>query len=148
MHLLLVEDSPMDVRLVREAIGPLIAQGTLQFSTVEDGVEALAFLRHHEPYTDVASPDLVLLDLNLPRKSGYEVLAELQQDLERKEALRKRLYELGPGAQESSIFWLADRTHLELEHPEQLLYGEVWTTPAGEQGSMFARHPTTGIQGE
>ena len=82
MHLLLVEDSSADVRLVCEAIGTFIEQGTLQFSTVEDGSEALAFLRHQEPYTDVASPDLVLLDLNLPRKSGYEVLAELRQDPE------------------------------------------------------------------
>jgi chemotaxis family two-component system response regulator Rcp1 len=82
MHLLLVEDSPMDVRLVREAIRTLIEQGTLQFSTVADGVEALAFLRHQAPYTESPSPDLVLLDLHLPRKSGYEVLAELQQEPE------------------------------------------------------------------
>ncbi|HEV8718347.1 MAG TPA: response regulator [Candidatus Binatia bacterium] len=80
MHLLLVEDNPADVTLVREAIATFIEQGTLQFSTVHDGAEALAFLRRREPYIHAASPDLVLLDLNLPVKSGYEVLAALKQD--------------------------------------------------------------------
>ena len=80
MHLLLVEDNPGDVGLVREAIAPFIEQGTLQFSTVEDGTKSLAFLRHQAPYTQVAAPDLIFLDLNLPGRSGYEVLAELRQD--------------------------------------------------------------------
>jgi two-component system, chemotaxis family, response regulator Rcp1 len=81
MHLLLIEDNLGDVGLVREAIAPFIEQGMLQFSTVEDGTKALAFLRHQEPYS-AASPDLVLLDLNLPVRSGSEVLAELKQDAE------------------------------------------------------------------
>ena len=84
MHLLLVEDNPGDIFLVREAIATFIEQGTLQFSTVHSGTEALAFLRRQAPYTQVASPDLVLLDLNLPAESGYEVLAELRQDPELK----------------------------------------------------------------
>ena len=82
MHLLLVEDNPADVTLMRVAITPFIEQGLLQFSTVPDGEQALAFLRRHAPYTQVAAPDLVLLDLNLPRRSGYEVLAERQKDAE------------------------------------------------------------------
>jgi two-component system, chemotaxis family, response regulator Rcp1 len=82
MHLLLVEDNPADAYLVRTAVAPAIDQGALQCSTVTDGAQALAFLHHHEPYTQDASPDLVLLDLNLPVRSGYEVLAELQQDAE------------------------------------------------------------------
>ena len=82
MDLLLVEDNPADAFLVREAIKPFIAQGTLQCSTVADGAQALAFLRHQAPYTQVAAPDLVLLDLNLPVRSGTEVLAELHQDPE------------------------------------------------------------------
>ncbi len=61
---------------------------------------------------------------------------------ERKEALRKRLYELGPTEQESSIFWVSDRTQLDVAHPTQLLFGEVWTTATGEQGSIFTRHPS------
>src|SRR2546426_8610291 len=84
MHLLLVEDNPGDVFLLREASATFIEQGSLQCSTVTDGTQALAFLRHQEPYTQAASPDLILLDLNLPGTSGYEVLAELQQDPELK----------------------------------------------------------------
>jgi CheY-like chemotaxis protein len=80
MHLLLVEDNPADVRLVREALALELAQGTLQFSTARDGADALAFLHCHAPYTQVAAPDLILLDLNLPGISGAEVLTELKQD--------------------------------------------------------------------
>jgi two-component system, chemotaxis family, response regulator Rcp1 len=80
MHLLLVEDNPADVRLVREALAPELAQGTLQFSIVRDGADALAFLHGHAPYTQGAPPDLILLDLNLPGISGAEVLAELKED--------------------------------------------------------------------
>jgi two-component system, chemotaxis family, response regulator Rcp1 len=82
MHLLLVDDNPADAYLVREALTPLIKQGTLQCSTVENAAQAFAFLRHQAPYTAAASPDLVLLDLNMPATSGYEVLAELKQDVE------------------------------------------------------------------
>ena len=82
MYLLLVEDNPADAFLVREAIKLFIAQGMLQCSTVADGAQALAFLRHQAPYTQVAAPDLVFLDLNLPVRSGTEVLAELHQDPE------------------------------------------------------------------
>src|SRR3977135_47173 len=82
MHLLLVDDNPGDALLVREAIKTPIAQNTLQFSTVPNGTDALAFLQHQEPYTTAAAPDLVLLDLKLPVKNGYEVLAEIKQDPE------------------------------------------------------------------
>jgi chemotaxis family two-component system response regulator Rcp1 len=82
MHLLLVEDNPGDTGLVRLALAPFIAQGTLQLSTVADGEHALAFLHRHAPYTQRAAPALVLLDLNLPDKSGTEVLAELHHDPE------------------------------------------------------------------
>ena len=80
MHLLLVEDNPGDVRLVREAVKPFVEQGMLQVSTAMDGGQALAFLHRHAPYPEVAQPDMVMLDLNLPVKSGYEVLEELKQD--------------------------------------------------------------------
>jgi CheY-like chemotaxis protein len=59
MHLLLVDDNPGDVLLVRETITTPLAQGTLQFSTVPTGTDALAFLRRQAPYTNVAAPDLV-----------------------------------------------------------------------------------------
>jgi chemotaxis family two-component system response regulator Rcp1 len=55
-----------------------------RISVVEDGVEALAFLRHEGKYSSVPRPDLILLDLSLPRKNGQEVLAEIKQDAELK----------------------------------------------------------------
>jgi two-component system, chemotaxis family, response regulator Rcp1 len=80
MHVLLVEDNPGDARLMREAVAEFIAQGTLHVSTVRDGEHAVPFLRRAAPYTAAVPPDLVLLDLNLPGKSGYEILAELKHD--------------------------------------------------------------------
>ena len=82
MHLLLVEDNPGDAGLVRIALAPYLAQGALELSTVTDGNKALAFLRRHAPYTQVAAPALVLLDLHLPHCSGYQVLAALHHDPE------------------------------------------------------------------
>lgn len=78
MEVLLVEDNPGDVRLVEEAI----LEGGLRMDicVVGDGVEAMAFLRKQGSYADVPSPDLVLLDLNLPGKDGREVLAEVKED--------------------------------------------------------------------
>jgi two-component system, chemotaxis family, response regulator Rcp1 len=77
-ELLLVEDSPGDVRLTKEALKDTPAPSRL--SVVQDGEEALAFLRHQGVYAQAPSPDLILLDLNLPRKDGREVLAELKMD--------------------------------------------------------------------
>ena len=75
---LLVEDDPGDVVLVTEAFEHNKVANVLH--TVQDGVEALAFLRREPPYEDAPVPDLVLLDLNLPRKDGREVLAEIKGD--------------------------------------------------------------------
>jgi CheY-like chemotaxis protein len=80
MHLLLVEDNPGDVGLVRQAVRELVQQELLQFSVVHTGSDAFDFLRRHEPYQYAMPPDLVLLDLNLPGHSGYEVLAALKHD--------------------------------------------------------------------
>ncbi len=73
-----MEDNPGDVRLVEEAI--LEGGLWMDICVVGDGVEAMAFLRKQGSYTDVPSPDLVLLDLNLPGKDGREVLAEVKED--------------------------------------------------------------------
>jgi chemotaxis family two-component system response regulator Rcp1 len=78
VDILLVEDNPGDVRLAQEALKESKVRNKLY--VVEDGVEAMAFLRQQGEYAGVPRPDLVLLDLNLPRKSGREVLAEVKTD--------------------------------------------------------------------
>lgn len=82
IRILLVEDNPGDVRLTREALKE--AKVNNQLFVVEDGVEAMAFLRSEGEYADAPRPDLILLDLNLPKKDGREVLEEIKQDLELK----------------------------------------------------------------
>ena len=83
VEILLVEDNPGDVRLTQEAL----KEGKIsnRLSVVGDGVDALAFLRREGPYADAPRPDLILLDLNLPRKNGLDVLAEMDEE----EDLRK-----------------------------------------------------------
>ena len=78
IEILLVEDNPGDVRLTREAFN----EGRLlnNLNVVNDGVEALAYLRQEGEYASRTRPDLVLLDLNLPRKDGREVLEEIKAD--------------------------------------------------------------------
>jgi CheY-like chemotaxis protein len=78
ISVLLVEDDPGDVMLVREAFAADKVGNAL--SVVSDGVEAMRFVRGEGEYAGVERPDLVLLDLNLPRKSGAEVLAEIKSD--------------------------------------------------------------------
>jgi two-component system, chemotaxis family, response regulator Rcp1 len=78
IEILLVEDNPGDVRLTLEAFkGGRVLN---HFAVVNDGVEALAYLRQQGPYTNSVLPDLILLDLNLPKKDGREVLAEIKTD--------------------------------------------------------------------
>ena len=78
IEILLVEDSPGDARLAIEALREGKIENRLH--VVRDGIEAMAFLLREEPYVDARRPDLILLDLNLPRKDGREVLAELRGD--------------------------------------------------------------------
>jgi CheY-like chemotaxis protein len=78
IEVLLVEDDPGDVLMTREAFAQHKVRNTLH--VVSDGVEALSFLRQEGKYADAPRPDLVLLDLNLPRKDGREVLAEIKAD--------------------------------------------------------------------
>ncbi len=78
VEILLVEDNEGDVRLAQEALkdGKVVNH----ISVVRDGLEAMAFLRREAPYEEAARPDVVLLDLNLPRMDGREVLAEIRSD--------------------------------------------------------------------
>ena len=78
IEILLIEDNPGDVRLTVEALKDSKVRNHL--SVVRDGVEAMAFLRQQGPYAEAPCPDLILLDLNLPKKDGREVLAEIKQD--------------------------------------------------------------------
>jgi CheY-like chemotaxis protein len=78
IEILLVEDNPGDVRLAQEILRE--ARVRNHISTVKDGVEALAFLRREHIYTGAPRPDLILLDLNLPRKDGRELLADIKAD--------------------------------------------------------------------
>ncbi|MHA2362487.1 MAG: response regulator [Candidatus Hodarchaeales archaeon] len=78
IHVLLVEDNPADVRLTQEIIKE--SKLFIKLSIVEDGDEALNFLRNQGEFSDAKRPDLILLDLNLPKKDGREVLAEIKND--------------------------------------------------------------------
>lgn len=78
VEILLVEDSPADVRLTEEALKDGKVLNNL--NVVGDGEKALAYLRREKRFPDAARPDLILLDLNLPRKDGRDVLEEIKRD--------------------------------------------------------------------
>ncbi len=78
IEILMVEDNPGDVRLTLEALKEGKVRNNLH--TVEDGEEAMKFLRRQGDYARAPRPDLILLDLNLPKKNGREVLAEIKED--------------------------------------------------------------------
>jgi len=78
LEILMVDDNPGDVRLTREVLRDSAIQPHL--SAVADGAQALEYLRRHGPYSDAIRPDVILLDLNLPKKDGLQVLAEIKDD--------------------------------------------------------------------
>ena len=78
IEILLVEDNPGDARLTREALSQSKVRNNLHWAC--DGEAAMRFLRHQAPFADVPVPDLILLDLNLPRRDGREVLEDIKGD--------------------------------------------------------------------
>ncbi len=78
MNLLLVEDSPGDVRLMQEVFRH--ANDSIMLHVASDGVEAMAFLRQEKVHLHAPRPDIILLDLNLPKMDGREVLAQIKED--------------------------------------------------------------------
>ncbi len=83
INILLVEDNPGDIRLTQEAL----KQGKVlnNLYVVTDGVQAVDFLAKHEPFAGSVTPDLILLDLNLPKKDGRQVLKEMKEDAKLKQ---------------------------------------------------------------
>lgn len=80
MNILLVEDNPGDVRLTQEALKEGDFQKEIHLHVVSDGEQALKFLYKEAPYQQALTPDMIFLDLNLPRKDGREVLKTLKED--------------------------------------------------------------------
>lgn len=78
VDIFIVEDNPGDIRLVKESLTEIGLLNNL--SVAENGIEALKFLRREEGYGNAPSPDIILLDLNLPQKKGLEVLREIKED--------------------------------------------------------------------
>jgi two-component system, chemotaxis family, response regulator Rcp1 len=78
IYILLVDDDPADVRLTQEALKE--HKVYCQTAVASNGVEAMAYLRREGPYVDAVRPDIILLDLNMPRKDGREVLEEVKTD--------------------------------------------------------------------
>jgi CheY-like chemotaxis protein len=78
LDILLVEDNPGDVRLTQEAL--FFVNNMVRLHVVTDGLDALAFLRHEGSYQHSPRPDVILLDLVLPKMSGYEVLSQIKAD--------------------------------------------------------------------
>ncbi len=82
-EILLVEDNPGDVRLVKEALKE--CSRNIKLHIIENGLEALHFLRKEKNFKESPTPDLIFLDLNLPKKNGREVLAEIKEDVNLKQ---------------------------------------------------------------
>lgn len=104
VEILLIEDNPADARLTMEALRDANVKNNLHVMT--DGVEAMSFLRREGKYSDAVRPDLILLDLNLPKKNGHEVLLEIKAD---KSLMRIPVVMLTTSSAEKDILAAYDR---------------------------------------
>lgn len=84
IQVFMVDDNPDDVELTLEAFRETKSEHGFSFDVAQDGVEAMAYLRREGDFMNRPTPDLILLDLNMPRMNGFEVLEELKKDLELK----------------------------------------------------------------
>ena len=140
-ELLVVDDNPADVALLREALAG--SKHRSQINSVSDGVEAMAFLNHREKYVNAIRPDLVILDLNLPKRDGLAVLAAMKAgpDLRRipvvifsTSELRKdivRSYEMGANCYVSKPGNLNDFFSA-VKAIEEFWFGSAVLPPRGE----------------
>lgn len=128
----LAEDNPGDVLLTQEVLQD--AEALNELSVVEDGVKAMAYLRQHGEYAGAARPDLVLLDLNLPRKDGREVLAGIKTD----EHLRRiPVVVMTTSAAERDILQSYDlHANCYLTKPLDLEQFSTWSGPSRDSGSL------------
>jgi two-component system, chemotaxis family, response regulator Rcp1 len=143
-HLLIVDDNPADISLTREGLAAAAYSG--QIESVGDGVEALAFLNRKGEFANVSKPDLVILDLNLPKRDGLAVLAAMKAGPE----LRKipvvifsssqlgrdisRSYELGANCYISKPGNLRDYFST-MRAIEQFWFGSASLPPKGEENN-------------
>jgi len=140
-ELLIVDDNPADIGLAREALATCAYSGKI--SSVGDGAEALAFLHRRGSYADASRPDLVLLDLNLPKRDGLAVLAAMKANAELRQIpvvifstsqLSRdiaRSYELGANCYVSKPGSLTEFFSM-MRSIEEFWFGSVKLPPRGE----------------
>jgi two-component system, chemotaxis family, response regulator Rcp1 len=143
-HLLIVDDNPADISLAREGLAAAAYSG--QIESVGDGIEALAFLNRKGEFSNVAKPDLVILDLNLPKRDGLAVLAAMKAGPELRRIpvvifsssqLGKdiaRSYELGANCYISKPGNLRDYFST-MRSIEQFWFGSASLPPKGEENN-------------
>ncbi|KQQ97767.1 response regulator [Deinococcus sp. Leaf326] len=118
IEILLVEDNPADILLTEEAFGE--ADFLHRLHVARDGVEALAFLRREGAYAGAPAPDVVLMDLNMPRMSGLEALDILKED----EALRRIPVIVLTTSRAESDIWRSYNLHANAYIPKPVTVGE------------------------
>jgi chemotaxis family two-component system response regulator Rcp1 len=140
IDVLLVEDNPVDVRFTHEAFRA--THPSIHFHVVSDGIEAMAFLRHREPHLHSPRPSLILLDLNLPKMDGREVLALIKEDDSLKAIPRVILTtseeeeDIAKSYQLQANCYLTKPTHLDDFETLVKSINEFWLSPVRLPGGL------------